>query len=200
MLLRSIQYLTPTKSRLAEKRQFSKYTSFDITVRSWNSNSSLVRETSEIPSARRKEECFKCCRLSYLSRPAKKFIPRNNTDYFSSLQRKYYSSQNDDENTKLVKDRLASEDYHVAATHWMTQLKSIPNIITLARMGSAPILAHWIISGQNDLALIGCFVACVSDVVDGFIARKYNMTTTLGTYLDPLCTCVLIRHVKLPFV
>jgi phosphatidylserine synthase len=67
-----------------------------------------------------------------------------------------------------------------------TQSKSIPNLITLTRIASTPILSYLIIEGQYVYAMYGCILAGFSDLLDGYIARKYDMKTNLGTYLDPL--------------
>lgn len=67
-----------------------------------------------------------------------------------------------------------------------TQSKSIPNIITLTRIASTPFLSYLVIEGHYDYAMYGCILAGFSDFIDGYIARKYNMKTNLGTYLDPL--------------
>jgi CDP-alcohol phosphatidyltransferase len=172
------QYLTQSKARLIGIYRF---VTFDIPLLSWNSNSSLVDETIFMPLTRRS-------RRSFAYNPTKNFFPPKGAQDLLSFQIQCYSSQNHNKKTKLVEGRLLSAEYHTTATHWITQLQSIPNLITLGRMSSAPFLAYWIISGQNDLAFIGCLVACASDAADGFIARRYKMTTTLGTYLDPLCT------------
>jgi CDP-alcohol phosphatidyltransferase len=73
-----------------------------------------------------------------------------------------------------------------ASTNFLEQLKVLPNVITTARMMSSPLLAYWVVTNHVEYAVIGCVIAGISDVADGYIARNYNMTTTLGSYLDPL--------------
>lgn len=60
-------------------------------------------------------------------------------------------------------------------------------------MAATPLLAYWIINDQATLALIGCGLAGASDYADGYLAKNYNMATTLGTYLDPLADKVVIN-------
>jgi phosphatidylglycerophosphate synthase len=81
--------------------------------------------------------------------------------------------------------------------HWLRQLKSPPNIITAARILSTPLLSYLIITDHYELALVGCFAAGLSDVLDGYLAKNYNMSTVLGTYLDPLADKVLINVLSL---
>lgn len=73
-----------------------------------------------------------------------------------------------------------------------TQSKSIPNIITLTRIASTPFLSYLVIEGHYDYAMYGCILAGFSDFIDGYIARKYNMKTNLGTYLDPLGVSIVL--------
>ena len=67
----------------------------------------------------------------------------------------------------------------------------------MARIFSAPVLSYWIVTQQHSLALIGCCVAGASDVLDGYLAKRYHMTTVLGTYLDPLADKILINVLSL---
>lgn len=75
----------------------------------------------------------------------------------------------------------------------LTQAQSIPNIITLSRIASTPLLAYFIINNQYDLAIFGCILAGISDYADGYIAKNYNAATVLGTYLDPLADKIFIN-------
>mmetsp|Transcript_14091 Transcript_14091/g.17116 ORF Transcript_14091/g.17116 Transcript_14091/m.17116 type:complete len:359 (+) Transcript_14091:255-1331(+) len=79
----------------------------------------------------------------------------------------------------------------------LTQAKSIPNIITIARIGSIPFLCNFIITEQFQIAVIGCFLAGFSDWLDGYVAKKYNQVTVLGTYLDPLADKAFINSIAL---
>jgi cardiolipin synthase (CMP-forming) len=74
-----------------------------------------------------------------------------------------------------------------------TQLRSLPNMITLARMASTPVLCYWIVQEDFTLAISGCVVAAISDGLDGYLAKHYGGSTVLGTYLDPLADKVLIN-------
>ena len=75
----------------------------------------------------------------------------------------------------------------------LSELSSPPNVITLARIASTPLLSYCIIYQYPKAALIGCLVAGASDLLDGYLARNYNMSTVLGTYLDPLADKILIN-------
>ncbi|EJD07714.1 uncharacterized protein FOMMEDRAFT_130829 [Fomitiporia mediterranea MF3/22] len=62
---------------------------------------------------------------------------------------------------------------------------TIPNALTLSRILSCPFLAWSIIHGDFSTATAILVYAGVSDWVDGFLARRYQMRSVLGTILDP---------------
>jgi cardiolipin synthase len=69
---------------------------------------------------------------------------------------------------------------------------SIPNIITLCRILLVPIIVWAIASGQMEIAFVVFVVAGVSDAVDGFLAKRFKMTSELGALLDPLADKALL--------
>ncbi len=69
---------------------------------------------------------------------------------------------------------------------------SIPNLITLARILSVPLVVWAITSGQMGIAFILFLAAGVSDAVDGFLAKRFNMASEVGAYLDPIADKALI--------
>jgi cardiolipin synthase len=69
---------------------------------------------------------------------------------------------------------------------------SIPNIITLARILAVPLIVWAITSGEMRIAFFLFLAAGVSDAVDGFLAKRFNMASELGAYLDPLADKALI--------
>jgi cardiolipin synthase (CMP-forming) len=75
---------------------------------------------------------------------------------------------------------------------------SIPNLITLGRILLVPIVV-WAIAtpGAMWIAFVLFLAAGVSDAVDGFLAKRFGMTTELGAYLDPLADKALIVSIYL---
>ena len=74
---------------------------------------------------------------------------------------------------------------------------SIPNLITLGRILLVPVVVWAIASGAMWIAFVLFLAAGVSDAVDGFLAKRFNMTTELGAYLDPLADKALIVSIYL---
>ena len=69
---------------------------------------------------------------------------------------------------------------------------SIPNIITLGRILLVPVIVWAIASNQMEIAFAIFIVAGVSDAVDGFLAKRFNMASELGALLDPLADKALL--------
>ena len=62
---------------------------------------------------------------------------------------------------------------------------SIPNLITLGRILLVPIVVWAITSGGMRVAFFLFLAAGISDGVDGFLAKRFHMSSELGAYLDP---------------
>lgn len=69
---------------------------------------------------------------------------------------------------------------------------SIPNIITLGRILLVPVIVWAIASNQMAIAFAIFIVAGVSDAVDGFLAKRFNMASELGALLDPIADKALL--------
>lgn len=69
---------------------------------------------------------------------------------------------------------------------------TIPNLLSILRMGLIPLFIIAVIDGNIGRALILFVVAGVTDALDGFIARFFNQQSLLGTYLDPVADKLLL--------
>ncbi|MDO8878583.1 MAG: CDP-alcohol phosphatidyltransferase family protein [Pseudolabrys sp.] len=74
---------------------------------------------------------------------------------------------------------------------------SIPNLITLGRILLVPVVVWAILANAMWMAFVLFVVAGVSDGVDGYLAKRFDMTTELGAYLDPLADKALIVSIYL---
>ena len=69
---------------------------------------------------------------------------------------------------------------------------TLPNVLTFTRIISAPFVGYYIIQGQP-LTAIGIFAySCITDLVDGFIARRFNMQSKVGSIIDPMADKLLM--------
>ena len=69
---------------------------------------------------------------------------------------------------------------------------TIPNLITIARLISVPLIVVMMGQERWGLAFMLFVAAGVSDGVDGFIARRFNMRSEFGAYLDALADKALL--------
>lgn len=70
--------------------------------------------------------------------------------------------------------------------------KYLPNMISIARIVCTPILAWLVYSRSTDAFAWLLLVAGVSDFVDGWIARRYNLVSHLGAMLDSVADLLLL--------
>ncbi len=77
----------------------------------------------------------------------------------------------------------------------MNTLRTIPNQITVARIAFVPLLMFLILFESDVtrwLAMVLFFLAAVSDVVDGYIARSLDQISMFGKFADPIADKLLI--------
>lgn len=91
--------------------------------------------------------------------------------------------------------------------NWKKQVFTIPNILSLFRLILIPVyvLIYMNAKSQTDYFLAATILAvsCLTDAIDGQIARRFNMISTVGKVLDPLADkitqftliiCLAIHH------
>ena len=69
---------------------------------------------------------------------------------------------------------------------------TVPNLLSVLRMGLVPLFIIAVLDGQPVRALILFLVAGITDALDGFIARFANQQSVLGTLLDPIADKILL--------
>jgi cardiolipin synthase len=80
----------------------------------------------------------------------------------------------------LLRDR---EGYRLSALN-------LPTVLTLLRITLVPAITLFLVERHFRLALGAYLIAAVTDVADGWLARRLGQTTRLGTILDPLVDIV----------
>ena len=67
---------------------------------------------------------------------------------------------------------------------------NLPNKITIFRVFMIPVFVVLMmlqrLPGNEFYALAAYAIACISDALDGHIARKYNLITDFGKFMDPV--------------
>lgn len=69
---------------------------------------------------------------------------------------------------------------------------TLPNILTFTRLAAAPVVGYLVLQDCHAWA-VGLFAyAGITDMVDGWIARKWNQKTVVGTVIDPMADKTLM--------
>jgi len=63
---------------------------------------------------------------------------------------------------------------------------TIPNLLSFYRIISFPILLYFLINHIENIFVILLVINLITDILDGFIARKFNMQTEFGARLDSI--------------
>ena len=90
---------------------------------------------------------------------------------------------------------------------WKKEIFSIPNLLSLFRLILIPVYVVIYLNAESPdayfLSAAILAVSCLTDLIDGQIARRFNMITTVGKVLDPfadkvtqftLVICLAIKH------
>jgi cardiolipin synthase len=72
------------------------------------------------------------------------------------------------------------------------QIFNLPNILTMSRIGLTPVIGMCIAQESLELGITLLGIAAFTDLLDGWIARRYNMKTPLGSLLDPAADKILM--------
>lgn len=83
------------------------------------------------------------------------------------------------------------------------RMKDIPNLLTTARFFLIPVFVYVFFAVSPPVALCVFILAGITDIVDGYLARKYDAITDWGKLMDPLAdklmtlmavVCLVIKH------
>ena len=94
-----------------------------------------------------------------------------------------------------------------ACDRYKKKIFTIPNVLSMVRICLIPVIV-WLFLGKEDYLLTGIFVVIsgLTDVVDGMIARKFNMISDLGKVLDPIAdkatqaVVVILLSIRFPLM
>ncbi len=96
---------------------------------------------------------------------------------------------------------------------YLSQLTNLPNLLTLFRIFLVPLLVaalvqqnlrvQWggrLLLANDFLALLLFLAAAITDLLDGYLARRWKQVTTVGMLLDPVADKLLISAALISFV
>lgn len=123
-------------------------------------------------------------------------LSANNIKFLPYTIRSFSTPANDDDSRPPIK--RATEEAKSVITKLKTNIPTheniytIPNILTFSRLLASPYIGYLIVQGKYPLALGIFAVAGFTDMLDGYIARKYNMKTVVGSIIDPMADKTLM--------
>lgn len=159
----------------------------------------IVRNFSTSPYSQNKVNAKK----SKITENAQKFINDTRVNSSNALKQ---STDKLRENTKNMKNMTndiklktiqRSKDFRnnmkkIIPPEIHENVYTVPNILTFTRLISAPVVGYLILHGEVKLALILFTYSCVTDFLDGFIARHWNLKSIIGSVIDPLADKMLM--------
>ena len=69
---------------------------------------------------------------------------------------------------------------------------NLPNKLTMGRIFAIPVFIVVFLMGYRYIAMVIFILAAITDMLDGKIARKYNLVTNFGKLMDPLADKLLV--------
>lgn len=94
--------------------------------------------------------------------------------------------------------------------NWKKEILTVPNLLSLFRLLLIPVYMTIYLNAKSsyDYYLAAAILAfsCLTDLIDGKIARHFNMISTLGKFLDPLAdkltqfTLIICLTSRYPFL
>ena len=92
----------------------------------------------------------------------------------------------------------------------LNEIFTIPNILSMFRIVLLPLIVWFFVCKEDHImAIIILLVSGMSDILDGFIARKFNMISDFGKIIDPvadkltqgvLLICLIFKHIQVLWI
>ncbi len=94
---------------------------------------------------------------------------------------------------EFLKDYL---DRLVIAEDHKSVIVNLPNMITLLRVGIIPVLFFLLFDPDPFWSLVIAIlfiIAALTDLLDGYVARRYHIVTNMGKFLDPIADKLIVN-------
>lgn len=122
-------------------------------------------------------------------------IPRHATSTCTLINWRRFSAPGNEPTGKWENrvEKLRQAKLKVEESILRENILTIPNALCVSRIIMSPILAYLVVNDSLNFALSLFVLAGVTDMLDGFIARRYtSQQSMLGSFLDPMADKFLI--------
>ena len=191
---------------------------FDVVYRRQQFSTSICLKEKQDCHDLNEEKTIKNADRTTISQHAQKLIKDTKTNSNRVLKEgKEMIKKNKDQMTNISNDLkvktiqkskdLSANIKKIIPADIHENVYTVPNFLTFTRLVSAPAVGYLIVHGQVTLALSLFTYSCVTDFLDGFIARRWNLQSVVGSVIDPLadkmlmmiCTVCLATTSEIPF-
>lgn len=93
---------------------------------------------------------------------------------------------------KSLTKKIINAAQAAAAKTTHENIYTIPNMLTIGRLFTAPVIGYLVVHHQTAWAFGLFALSCVTDLLDGYIARKYQLQTVVGSVIDPMADKALM--------
>lgn len=96
----------------------------------------------------------------------------------------------------MILDRLKEYFDRLPISPENRRIINLPNTITMVRLGIIPVLFFLLLSPDQTWSLVISvlfILAALTDLLDGYVARHYEIVTTMGKFLDPIADKLVIN-------
>ncbi|KAB8254694.1 hypothetical protein BDV32DRAFT_142641 [Aspergillus pseudonomiae] len=112
------------------------------------------------------------------------------------LQRRWHATEKPSDQTDAQKSQTGSKKSPILSRIPLPSshenIYTVPNILTMTRLVAAPLVGYFLVHDYHQAALALFAYAGITDLVDGYIARRYNLQTVVGTIIDPMADKLLM--------
>ncbi len=128
------------------------------------------------------------CR-NFLEFSARQCNPLCNIDVTITSNKKAVRKQAAVISSFISRLKLEAKINHIIAKYLrhlyrQNKLYTLPNLLSLYRIVVFPLLLYFILSGKEKIFAVFFAISLFTDILDGWIARTFNMQTKLGAVLD----------------
>lgn len=91
-----------------------------------------------------------------------------------------------------VDEKCKTSIKNLASRSQREYIYTLPNILTFSRLFAAPIIGYLVLHDHHTWAISLFTYAGITDLIDGWIARRWKLQTVVGTVIDPMADKTLM--------